>query len=576
VILTTALIVASVLGIALGWTVRNATDSTQRRVIEELYSRKLRLADQQRDEAVKTLNVNRVEMAGFAARFEALDSQISGLRESLDSTERARAKAVESLAARESEIAACREAGDEGKRASEQARALVEAAHLRVSSAEGAMDQAYDELMSQAETLAATAQSLTESNARAGELEAELGRRDLALADRSEAVARLGDEFLRVNEECARRGTEIVELNELAAGLAPLRAELAERDARLERFAETQQQHLARIQELTPLADAFPGLRAECDSMSLNNRELELQLALVVAEAAKLPPLREEYAALSLRADSTASELDRERQLREQVTATSLAHEADARNSRQEISRLEQELQQLGARADSTAKELERERQLREQHSAASHAHADEARSSKREVARLEKELGQSQARTESGAKELERARQRIENLNAAGATREEEARAAKREFARIEQELQASLISLESRRREIEKKNARIATLEDQLDERDSRIKALAPVSRAQAARVVLRPQPSKRPVPTSATDDLKRIAGIGPVLAKKLRRLGVASFDQLAALTRADIEMLAEKLGVAADRIRREGWISAARVEARSRNGS
>src|SRR5690349_20532846 len=144
-------------------------------MVEELYSRKLRLSDQQREEAIKTLNANKIEMASYGARFEALDNEIASLRDSLAGTERARAIAADGLAQRESEIGACREAAEEGKRASEIAHSSIEAAHFRVASAERAMDQAYDELMAQAEKLADTQKLLEEVTARAQALEQSLG-----------------------------------------------------------------------------------------------------------------------------------------------------------------------------------------------------------------------------------------------------------------------------------------------------------------------------------------------------------------------------------------------------------------
>ena len=126
----------------------------------------------------------------------------------------------------------------------------------------------------------------------------------------------------------------------------------------------------------------------------------------------------------------------------------------------------------------------------------------------------------------------------------------------------------------MESLKTEGERRTAKLASLEVALAERDLRISELSTASKPKPGRVVLRPQPSRR-IPRAAvkSDDLQRISGIGPVLAKKLRRIGFATFDQLAALSRTDLQALALKLGIAAERIRREGWISSARGEARAR---
>lgn len=66
---------------------------------------------------------------------------------------------------------------------------------------------------------------------------------------------------------------------------------------------------------------------------------------------------------------------------------------------------------------------------------------------------------------------------------------------------------------------------------------------------------------------------DDLERIRGIGPVLARKLDEIGVVSFRQLASWTDGDVARAAEKLGISAGRIR--PWIQAAE-ELRRAQGS
>lgn len=61
-------------------------------------------------------------------------------------------------------------------------------------------------------------------------------------------------------------------------------------------------------------------------------------------------------------------------------------------------------------------------------------------------------------------------------------------------------------------------------------------------------------------------AVDDLKRIKGIGPVLERKLHKLGVKSFAQIAAFTDDDIGKVDQVLNFKG-RIEREDWVGQAR---------
>ena len=60
---------------------------------------------------------------------------------------------------------------------------------------------------------------------------------------------------------------------------------------------------------------------------------------------------------------------------------------------------------------------------------------------------------------------------------------------------------------------------------------------------------------------------DDLERISGIGPTLAKKLYEQGITSFKQIAELTEKQIEELEETIIKFPGRIRREDWINQAK---------
>ncbi len=70
----------------------------------------------------------------------------------------------------------------------------------------------------------------------------------------------------------------------------------------------------------------------------------------------------------------------------------------------------------------------------------------------------------------------------------------------------------------------------------------------------------------PKKAAAKAEGADDLTKLSGVGPVLAKKLVEGGVTSFAQIAAWTDADVVEFDEKLSFKG-RIEREGWIEQAK---------
>ncbi len=74
-------------------------------------------------------------------------------------------------------------------------------------------------------------------------------------------------------------------------------------------------------------------------------------------------------------------------------------------------------------------------------------------------------------------------------------------------------------------------------------------------------------RPEAALDPSTDSRRDDLKRIKGIGPKLERLLNENGITSFDQIAALSEAEVDALDEQLHEFRGRIRRDGWLGQAR---------
>jgi large subunit ribosomal protein L21 len=90
-------------------------------------------------------------------------------------------------------------------------------------------------------------------------------------------------------------------------------------------------------------------------------------------------------------------------------------------------------------------------------------------------------------------------------------------------------------------------------------------------PAPKAQAAKTTPAKATEAKPAAakadnTAAGGDLKKLAGVGPALEKKLIAAGVTSLAQVAAWTEADVSKIDEELSFKG-RIDREGWIAQAK---------
>jgi len=75
------------------------------------------------------------------------------------------------------------------------------------------------------------------------------------------------------------------------------------------------------------------------------------------------------------------------------------------------------------------------------------------------------------------------------------------------------------------------------------------------------------LRSEPLRAGPAAGQFDDLKRIRGVGVLIEKKLNSLGVASYEQIANWTGADIDRINQILDFKG-RIERENWVEQARI--------
>jgi len=94
-----------------------------------------------------------------------------------------------------------------------------------------------------------------------------------------------------------------------------------------------------------------------------------------------------------------------------------------------------------------------------------------------------------------------------------------------------------------------------------------DVELKLLGRINELEAALSKARSASIPPPPPVEAGDDLKRVKGIGPKFEKLLKAEGVTTVSQIAGWSEADAEAMAKKLGMKAQRIRKEDWIGSAK---------
>jgi predicted flap endonuclease-1-like 5' DNA nuclease len=117
--------------------------------------------------------------------------------------------------------------------------------------------------------------------------------------------------------------------------------------------------------------------------------------------------------------------------------------------------------------------------------------------------------------------------------------------------------ELRQARLEIERQREQIKGRDTHIAELREKLQGRDLELAELR-------ARTISAPTATT----VAASDDLKRIKGVGPGFERALREAGVTSFATIAAWTPDDVARFAELLGTHKSRIERAQWIEQARV--------
>jgi predicted flap endonuclease-1-like 5' DNA nuclease len=138
--------------------------------------------------------------------------------------------------------------------------------------------------------------------------------------------------------------------------------------------------------------------------------------------------------------------------------------------------------------------------------------------------------------------------------------------------LAELQEQLDQTRRALTTRDAEIRtlltQRDARIAELEavkSQLAAREFSIKELefAVLAKETKVRDLEKELQSTRAPGEGPGDDLQQIRGIGRGFERELRRIGVRTFEQIAAWTPEDIDAIAPQIKAQPERIRRDGWV-------------
>ncbi len=621
---------------AAAWWLRGRTHLRERRVLNELYMRKVRFAEEGQARAVQNLNENLVEVRAIRERFDGMEQEIRRLEVELQRAQSTGAAAAEELATTRIDLDEARARWkaheEEHKNLREERIAFEESrSEVRARISEHMEEVARSRaeiagLREAAERDGLRLQELEETARTAGELERRLfeqtdlaARREaelLELTERLEALDPLPAQLARALGELDQRTREVADLQRTVGRLQVLEGGLAERtqefEARGEELAERKAELRAlqlRVAELQPLEGKLAQsrsdlerreetLRAEREAAQERERALERrvveqsQRSVAFEERAgvldaRLRRAEEERAELQARVE----ELERETRADLERREETLRAERDAAQEReralerkiveqsQRSAEFEQRAGVLEARlrsAEGEATDLEQRLAKRGQELAASKEGQAEARHLAIELERAQKREATLEQRLE---KERMRAQAALERLEAAGgveAERKRELAAAREQLARVGASHRAVELKLDRTAKRVEELEAKLVeertkarSLEEEGRVRLARVKTLeSELVRAQASLKVNDEARSRaRKASPSADDDLEALDGVGPALAKRMRRAGIRTYAQLASLDREGMEGLARRIGTSVDVFRQKGWVMAAR---------
>jgi predicted flap endonuclease-1-like 5' DNA nuclease len=184
------------------------------------------------------------------------------------------------------------------------------------------------------------------------------------------------------------------------------------------------------------------------------------------------------------------------------------------------------------------------------------------------QLAEAREALGEAEARAEALDKRRDEAERALQGASERATTAEQNARSLEEEKASLIAELKAAREATARAEQPAETSSAERepAAAEAKTEAADGQTSARAAVEE------IARRTAGERPAPD---DDLKRIKGIGPVLERQLKAMGITSFRQIAQFTNEDIERVSNALGAFRGRVLRDNWPEGARAAHRDQYG-
>ncbi|MCP3977863.1 MAG: hypothetical protein GY716_00840 [bacterium] len=461
-------------------------------------------------------------------------------------------------------------------RTGEAARQSIIEAHSReeVNAARRARDRAREETEELRERFEAAKGEHEESRMRAATLEAalrktrmsmdgsgdELERRQARVEQLEEILLERTAETNRLQEaltardgvvvDAERRGTESEKLvGGLRREIDRQKAAISERDVRLDELEIKLQDREATIGSLS----------AELGSHQSGIRNVKREKELTVSKLSGLKKRMDDRAAELSRLRSTKIEL--ETLLREKdSTITTLRSSVDRQQIEEQkaAERLASSREETQAARDGLARAESRIEQLKSDLELARQAHEDEAHR----------------------ARELDKRLKDIERLVASGQEQVRAMKSLRGELKQVEAAAEALRTQLVARGEEVEDLESRLGDARAAHERSAETVRDLAAQVEALTGTVAERDEELAALSPDwlldrsdGEPDDLKTLAGVGPVLEERLNALGIFHFLQLAQARAVDLDWIAARINQSSAQVRRHRWPAQAKSRARKR---
>ena len=362
-----------------------------------------------------------------------------------------------------------------------------------------------------------------------------------------------------------------------SAELRQLRDELEERRSENERLTASLERQRAQSEERE----------------SSQRRDLEARAGDVAGleeRLSALEPLRVELGAARVRIEELEGRLEDER---EQHRSTKQDSKAELEGLRKALADREEQTKDLAVGLERSKREAEKllsgadtQTVKREGELARLQARIDELeplRARVEELEALEEELEVYAERTEKLEANVVREKEKLAGWKDKEKERREEVAEFKSRFNQVSgshKKLQLESDRLRKRLLDLEEElsgsRQDLKDVRGELREQVTLNRGLeSQLKKASASKPAAKPKAKTKKAATEK-DDLQKLSGVGPVLEKKLNRLGFRTYADIAQLDRDGVETLAEKLATSAQRIRRDKWQATARREHKAKYGS